>query len=323
MHTFPATLSLILSFAVLAGCSRRPSRPRAIIDPYAAQTESTPSESTPQEAAPARGAAAVAAARSWALYYGPATPDIVDRLGGFDLVVIDPSALGDKAAETIAALKKRGCAVAGYLSYFEVAKWHRYLNRVNPEWFVKLDGKDWIPWGSNPAASLSVPEWRALLVELTKSEVLDYGCDGVFMDTIADLDSPSLPEELRTRELDGLGALMAALDEAYPDAFFITNWTIQRTLPVVAPHAAAVCWEDFVPAHFEKDDTRAWMEGIAKGIAAVQAKHPFRVLTLWNENSPGEDIAARQARMREISAEHGFLPFCTVGGYHSLPVAAP
>ena len=256
--------------------------------------------------------------RSWCLYYGGWATNVVDRLAPYELVVVDPAALGGKADETIAALHARGCLVAGYLSCFEVAKWHRYLDRVKPEWRVKVDGKNWVPWGANEAASLAEPEWRALLVELMSTEVFDHGCDGVFMDTLADLDNPKLPEEERKRQLDGLGAFAAAYDAAYPDKFFIANWTLQRTLPVLAPHIDALCWEDFEPKHFE-GSASGWMKGIAKKLATESGKHPFRVLTLWNADAPGDDLPARQAKMREISAGFGYLPFCTSGGYRRLP----
>ena len=258
---------------------------------------------------------------SWCLYYGGWATNVVDRLAQYELVVIDPAALRGKADETIAALHGRGCLVAGYLSCFEVAKWHRYLPRVKEEWRVKVDGRNWVPWGANEAASLAEPEWRALLVELMSTEVFDHGCDGVFMDTLADLDNPKLPEEERTRQLDGLGAFAAAYDAAYPDKFFIANWTLLRTLPVLAPHIDALCWEDFEPKHFE-GSASGWMKGIAKKLAAEAAKHPFRVLTLWNTDAPGDDLPARQAKMREISAGYGYLPFCTAGGYHRLPPPA-
>ena len=259
---------------------------------------------------------------SWCLYYGGWATNVVDRLAQYELVVVDPAALGGKADETIAALHKRGCLVAGYLSCFEVATWHRYLARVKPEWRVKVDGKNWIPWGANEAASLAEPEWRALLVELMRTEVFDHGCDGVFMDTLADLDHPKLPEDERARQLDGLGKFAEAYDAAYPDKFFVGNWTIQRTLPVLAPHIDALCWEDFDPKHFE-GSASGWMKGVAKRIGDEAAKHPFRVLTLWNTDAPGDDLPARQGKMGEISAGFGYLPFCTSGGYHQLPAPAP
>ena len=120
----------------------------------------------------------------------------------------------------------------------------------------------------------------------------------------------------------GGGAFAAAYDAAYPDRFVVGNWTIQRTLPVLAPHIDALCWEDFDPKHFE-GSSRGWMEGIAKKIGDESAKHPFRVLTLWNTDAPGTDLPSRQKKMREISARLGCLPFCTSGGYHRLPAPGP
>ena len=303
--------------ALCAGASVGAAAPAAPAKPAA----KPPAKSVSKPADSARRAPrTVADAKSWCLYYGGWATNVVDRLSRYELVVVDPAALGAKADETIAALRERGCLVAGYLSCFEVAKWHRYLPRVKEEWRVKVDGKNWVPWGANEAASLAEPEWRALLVELMRTEVFDHGCDGVFMDTLADLDHPGLPEDERARQLEGLGKFAEAYDAAYPDKFFVGNWTIQRTLPVLAPHIDALCWEDFDPKHFD-GAARGWMEGIAKRIGDESAKHPFRVLTLWNVDAPGDDLPARQEKMRGNSARFGYLPFCTEGGYHRLPPA--
>lgn len=305
-------LSLLLSLAMLVGLVASCAPESAAPD---AGTAPSPVENTVRENP-------LADIRSWALYYGQATPDIADRLGGYDLVVVSPHALGDDAAQTVAALKARGCLVAGYLSCYEIATWQPYANRVKPEWLVKVNGEIWHPFEDNTAASLANEEWRALLIELVKTQVFDVGCDGLFMDTIADLDSDQFPdEELRLRELEGLGMLAAALEETYPDAFFIGNRVLQRTLPAMSSHIDAVCWTDFNPKYFDDFVVRSWIRGIAKGLATRQETHNLRVLSLWNESEPGDDIVERQERMRRISAEYGYLPYCTVGGYKTLPPA--
>ena len=303
---FPLVLAAVLcAGSALAAAPAAPAKP-------AVKSVSKPADGA------RRAPRTVADAKSWCLYYGNYAADLVDRLAGYELVVVDPAALGEKADEVVSGLHARGCLVAGYLSCFEVATWHRYLPRVKAEWRVKVDGKNWVPWGANEAASLAEPGWRELLVELMRTEVFDHGCDGVFMDTLADLDHPGLPEEERARQLEGLGKFAEAYDKAYPDKFFVGNWTIQRTLPVLAPHIDALCWEDFEPKHFE-GSASGWMKGIAKKLATESGKHPFRVLTLWNADAPGDDLPARQAKMREISAGFGYLPFCTSGGYRRLP----
>ena len=264
---------------------------------------------------------------SWSLYYGAATTDTVERLGGYGLVVIDPHALGPKAAETIAALKAKGCIVAGYLSFIEVAKWHRYRSRIPREWYIlRDDGSPWSPWAgkdvgwdANLAASLAEPGWRDMLSDLVKSEVLDYGCDGVFMDTLEDVDFHTMPEKEKDRQVEGLRLLMAALDERYPDAFFIGNRTLQRALDAVAPHIDAVCWESFSPKYFKDASSRGWMEMIAKRLKDATDQYGVRVISLWNVDALYPEYEADKAQVQELAKERGYIHYCTVGGYSKLP----
>lgn len=301
-------IATILAAAILAGCQSRPCVPHT-------------AEGT-RDARPAP----LGNVSSWALYYGPATPDAVGRLSGYSLVVIDPAALGDAAKETIAALKANGCKVAGYLSFIEVATWHRYRSRIPREWYIlRDDGSPWVPWAgtgvgwnANLAASLAEPGWREMLCDLVQSEVLDYGCDGVFMDTLEDVDFHSMPAKERDPQVEGLRALMALLDERFPDAFFIGNRTLERAFDAVADHIDAVCWESFAPVYFADPNSRPWMDGIAERFAAAQKKHPFLVVSLWDSKKT-DTLAADQAKMRELSAERGYIPYCTVGGYGNLP----
>lgn len=340
-------LPLLLPLAVLAACAPSPEQPAPIDVPWespspAASPSPEPAASAPFPSAPSstcagapsRGAATRGAAstvRSWCLYYGPATEEALERLAGYELVVVDPAALGANAADAIAALKRRGCLVAGYLSMFEIASWHRYRPRIPREWIVlDADGTPWAPWGGkdvgwegNLAASFAEPGWRAMLADLVQSEVLDYGCDGVFMDTLEDLDFASMPAAERERQFDGARRLMAELDARYPDAFFIANRALQRALDAVGDHIDALCWESFAPKYFADPQTRTWMEQVAAHVAERQAAHPFRVLALWTDEKPGPDNAAQQETMRSIALEHGYLPFCSTGGYHRLPAPAP
>ncbi len=264
---------------------------------------------------------------SWALYYGAATTDTVARLGGYGLVVIDPHALGPKSAETISALKAKGCIVAGYLSFVEVAKWHRYRSRIPREWYIlRDDGSPWSPWAgkdvgwdANLAASLAEPGWRAMLCDLVQSEVLDYGCDGVFMDTLEDVDFHTMPEKEKDRQVEGLRLLMAELDERYPKAFFIGNRTLQRALDAVAPHIDAVCWESFSPKYFKDDSSRGWMEMIAKRLKDATDKYGVRVISLWNVDALYPEYESDKEQVNKLSEERGYILYCTVGGYSKLP----
>ena len=270
------------------------------------------------------------APRSWCLYYGGPRDDLADRLGGHDLVVVDPAALGDKAAETVAALHARGCRVAGYLSAVEIARWHTYRDRVDPAWHILLDGKLWVPWGgtgvgweANLAVSLAEPGWRALLAELVDRDILGCGCDGVFFDTLEDLDRPELPADEALRQREGLRILLRDLREAHPGALLFANRTLGATLEVVAESGDGICWEDFAVAHFENPETRSWMTDIVSRIEACRERRgpgrPFLVLALWDAPEDLADFPARREAMHALAAAHDYLPYCCRGGYMALP----
>ncbi len=268
--------------------------------------------------------------RSWCLYYGGPRDGLVDRLAGHDLVVVDPAALGEKAPEIVAALHARGSRVVGYLSAVEIATWHDYRDRIDPAWHILVDDKPWVPWDNtavgwqaNLAASLAEPGWRALLAELVDRTLSRDGCDGVFFDTLEDLDFPSLPADEAARQRDGLRLLLRALREAHPDALLLTNRTLGATLDVVADDADGICWEDFAMAHFENPDTRTWMEGVAARIEACRAKRgpdrPFHVLALWNGSADMADFAAAREAVNRKAETNGYISYCSRGGYSALP----
>ena len=256
-------------------------------------------------------------ARNYVLYYGSAGDSEIRELAKYDVVVIDPQALGGNAKSKIAQLKRKGCFVIGYLSYMEVADWHRYKNRVPQEWILKVDGKPWVPWGNNQAADLSNPQWRKLLVQLTKSEVIDYGCDGVFMDTLADIDNPKLPGDMRKKQLAGLEMLMKELRVAYPKFVFVGNWTIQSTLPVMAKYADIICWENFQAKYFDKGNADyVFANKIRKDLDDQIKKYHFKVYALWAAPK-GDETVREQQRSAKLAESFGYLFYSTTGDYHT------
>lgn len=259
-------------------------------------------------------------ARNYVLYYGAAGDAELEELAKYDIVVIDPQSIGGDAKKKIAQLKRKNCLVIGYLSCMEVAEWHHYKSSVPDEWLLRVNGELWKPWGNNPAADLSNPKWRKLLVnKLIKTEVINYGCDGVFMDTLADVEHPGLPEDMRKKQLDGLNLLMKELRGRYPKFIFVGNWTLKSTLPVMAKYADIICWEDFQARYFAKGSAEAgFMNKIHKDLSEWQKKYNFKVYALWAAPDESEATRQEQKRSAEKAKSFGYLFYsCTGGGdYH-------
>ncbi len=256
-------------------------------------------------------------ARDFVLYYGKVGDREMAELAKYSVVIIDPHAMGKNAKENIAKLKEKGCVVIGYLSYMEIAEWHHYKDRVPAAWRIKVNGQDWVPWGKNFAIDLNTPGWRKLMVELTKTELIDYGCDGAFMDTLADIENHTLPEGQRKQQLTGLEDLMKDLRKAYPDFIFVGNWTVNATLPVMAKYADIICWENFQPKFFDKKDgAYGYVSKIRKNLDELQKKYGFKVYALWASPNYYE-LRDDQAAMAKLAASFGYLAYSCIDDYHA------
>lgn len=256
-------------------------------------------------------------ARNFVLYYGKVESREMEILARYDVVIIDPQAMGRQAKQQIAELKRRGCMVIGYLSCMEVAPWHHYRKEVPESWLLKINGKIWHPWGSNSAADLNNPGWHRLVVRLTRTDVMDYGCDGMFMDTLADIEHPDLPEKMRQIQLRGLDKLMQTLRKEYPDFILVGNWTIQSTLPVMAKYADIICWENFQPKFFEPDnEAHGFVAAIHKNMKSLQKKYGFKVYALWASPNYYE-LRDDQKKMAELAKSFGYLSYSCIDDYHA------
>ncbi|MFB9992392.1 endo alpha-1,4 polygalactosaminidase [Deinococcus oregonensis] len=114
------------------------------------------------------------------MYYGPATPQAVRTLGGFDLVVLHPTLY---AASDLKALREGGTRVLAYLSVGEdhafgdtpcIPGSAAYHCAVNPQW-------------GSVVVDAAHPGWRATL--LNRAEQVLAHTDGLLLDTLDSADA--------------------------------------------------------------------------------------------------------------------------------------
>ncbi|MDB5045017.1 MAG: hypothetical protein JWQ08_1067 [Deinococcus sp.] len=161
------------------------------------------------------------------MYYGPATPQAVRTLGGFDLVVLHPTLY---AAADLQALRAGGTRVLAYLSIGEdhafgddpcvpgSAPYHRAVNTT---------------WGS-VIVDAAHPGWRDVL--LRRAEQVLTHTDGLLLDT---LDSAEPAATLK---------LVRAVRRLAPGATLMANRGFEL-LPELTPSIQSVLFEAFSTTH--------------------------------------------------------------------------
>jgi uncharacterized protein (TIGR01370 family) len=125
---------------------------------------------------------------------------VADRLGDFDLVVVD----GELArADEVAALRASGITVLGYLSVGTIEEWR--------SWFPLLKRfrlGAWADWKDEWFADVSKAKLRRVLAGRIAPSLLDKGFDGLFLDNVDMVETRS-----HAAQRDGMSDLVGALGE--------------------------------------------------------------------------------------------------------------
>jgi uncharacterized protein (TIGR01370 family) len=245
--------------------------------------------------------ARMASIGNYVVYYGAGR---LDDLARFDLAIIDPSTL---TPGEVTELEARGTLVVGYLSVGEISP--------NDPWIT--DGtvpKSWILGRNRNWGSLFVDAgqqgWRDLMTAET-GKLLDYGFDGVFLDTVdtaTDVEPTSVP---------GMIQLIEGLRTAYPDALLVQNRGFEIA-EQVATSIDAVMFEDLSTSY--DFDTLTYLHadngGEADRMVALHDRTGLPILSL--DYAPPEDhrTAARAVR---IARGYGFVPAVSIIELDDIP----
>ena len=239
--------------------------------------------------------------RDYVVYYGAGR---LDDLAGYDLAIIDPATL---TPDEVAELENRGTLVVGYLSVGEIDG--------NDPWLA--DGtvpRSWILGRNRNWGSLFVDAgqqgWRDLMTQ-EAGKLLDYGFDGVFLDTVdtaIDVAPGSEP---------GMIALIEGLRSAYPDALLVQNrgFDIAGT---VADSIDAVMFEDLSTSYDFGELTYLRVDNSreAQDMVTLHERTGLPILSLDYADPSDPATAARAVR---IAQGYGFVPAVSVIELNDIP----
>jgi hypothetical protein len=223
--------------------------------------------------------------RSLAVYYGKGAEQV---LSSFELVVVHPDNLKREAVEY---LRSKGTRVLAYVSALEIPR--------DPQNPVPVSS---LRVGGVPLVQSEFNNWildprhervRARLYGLGE-QIADIGFDGIFLDTIGDVEDRRIPPDLRAVLAPAAAHLVAGLSEEVGVGSIVQNWGLYDLLPLTAPYLDGVCWENFPYAKI--GPLPALHSGVRR-LHMLQEQYGFIVFAL-NEGLPvgrDRDIAMAAA----------------------------
>jgi uncharacterized protein (TIGR01370 family) len=231
---------------------------------------------------------------NYVVYYGAGR---LDDLARFDLAIIDPATL---TPDEVLALESRGTLVVGYLSVGEI--------NGNDPWLA--DGtvpRSWILGRNKNWGSLFVDAnqagWRDLMTQQA-GQLIDYGFQGVFLDTV------DTAIDVAPQTEPGMIQLIRGLRSTYPDALLVQNRGFDIA-EQVAPSIDAVMFEDLSTSYDFKlaEYTRVDNSGEAQRMVDLHNRTGLPILALDYADPSDHATAVRAVR---IARSYGFIPAVSV-----------
>ncbi len=235
--------------------------------------------------------------KNYQVYYGHPNETIIKDMQNYDLVIIEPLHYTKAQVEQI---KLRGTKVLGYISVMEVATWNTGLmsKLQSGDFFTRNGQRVHYPEWDSYLTNIASTHFQGLLLTEIQNQVVAKGIDGVFMDTVGDIDNEHLnnPTVLK-QQRDGLVNFLKEARARYGNIAMVQNWGFDTLETSTATYVDGIMWESFNADTIKSD---AWSQNMIKKLQAVDAKHSVKTLTISTRQS---------AESHKLAKDSGFIHF--------------
>lgn len=228
-------------------------------------------------------------------YYSAGSEQIVEKMKQKDLVVVEPLTMQQSYIEEA---QQSGTLMYGYISSMEVASWNQDLmGRLREEaYFHNQNGNRHhiAQWDSYLMDITNKHYQNVLLAEIEK-QVVDKGLNGVFLDTVGDVEAyhSDRPEVMKEQQ-KGMEQFMQRVKQRFPELSIAQNWGFNTLENYTAEYVDFFLWENFSASNIEGSE---WYANKIDQLNRVQAEHGIEVLTVSYED---------KAASKSIAEKNGF-----------------
>lgn len=236
-------------------------------------------------------------AQNYALYYGYGK---VEELSLFDLAIIEPKGL---EIEELNQIKARNTVIITYLSLLEVHPTESIFQELTNDDFIMLDGEPF----KNEAfetylVNLHSKTWINYLLKEIHFRFQILEADGLFLDTIGDLEFSTIPLNIKEKQLMALTNFLSILKMLYPTRLIIQNNGLETVCQQTAPYIDGICWEN---PPLSLPESKEWVDLIVQRLAKLKNEYQLKIFLLLEETIEKERNTYTKAK--KMAKEQGFL----------------
>lgn len=230
------------------------------------------------------------------VYYGYGNEGMIKK---YDLAILEPKG---QSKESINTLKETGVTVLAYVSVMEVSGNYESYKLLRDEDFLLVRGQrvkneEY----STYLIDLSSKRWQSMLLHHIGNLIYNYSYDGVFLDTLGDIEDYDIPAEHQNKLMNSAVNFLKQLKEQFESIIVVQNNGVGKLSSLTADFIQGICWEN---PPLCKDSSKDWVETVAKQLKYLQLKKSITVLILIEEKD-NETIYVKEAQA--LASYNGFL----------------
>jgi polysaccharide biosynthesis protein PelA len=230
------------------------------------------------------------------VYYGK---DNVQELCKYNVAIVEP--LGQNAAN-VKVMKDSGVLVIAYISVIEIQAYSEFYKLLKEEDFLDVNGVKLRNDVFNSAlVDLRSPRWNSILIHHIGSLLYNYGYDGIFLDTIGDIEFPSIPAEYQNLLLNAAVNFIRNIRESFEDIVIIQNNGLQKLCTLTGTLIDGVCFEN-PPVDIK--GSKQWVKSITRELVYFKDSLNAKILILTDALGKDNDY---KEKIEELAKENNFL----------------
>lgn len=236
------------------------------------------------------------------IYYGESSPQVINRLKTNHLIIIEPQQF---TKEQIADIRAAGTIVLGYLSVMESPTWNKQRTEAIQVGDYLLEGGRRVHFAQWDAyiMDLRSTQYQDLLQSEIQTHIVDLNMDGVFLDTIDDIDYQVKDPFVQAQHRQCYKNFLHKLVTRHPQLSILQNRGFD-SLTAASPYLHGILWEGW-RSGWQYD---LWTKLRVNRLQAEQIKG----LKIFSSTTTIDTIHGAEAR------ELGFLHIDIPEGYYKL-----
>jgi hypothetical protein len=221
-----------------------------------------------------------AEANTFAVYYGHGQAEI---LSTYDIAIVEPAG---QTEQSLSELRNSGTLVFAYVSITEVPEYDQLKSLLRDADYLKVNGTIIMNEQYNTMiADLQSSNWIGLLLHRIGGFLRNLHYDGIFMDTISNVEWSILPNVVRMEQQAAALELVKRIRALHPHHLLIQNNGLEQLCNATAPYIDGICWEN---PDFVRPESYTWHENVRIQLKKLAVSARLKILFLHEKGNMTE-----------------------------------